>query len=356
MADGKNESGPGIDCIERQERALGLDGEIAGLEAANARLLESLRRIAPAGYADALSAGKPTPSLDGIADLSVRTEVQKLSASYRTNLGIRQSYADERAKLATTTGADLAACRLDAALDRVEVDRRIEGLIKAKFTQLATALMDRVDLGNRFHVYRYEGEGGYSIFSRVPGTADFAYDVTSEGTLYERERIAEDELFFPVDPAGSPYDAAGDHHGYFFSFHRQYFRGPNRTWDMAAVDKYLRITPDDILREAGSLLTLMHEADRRNAELVASAERLVEDINADGSLDYVLEIRKKRGEREKRIEFFTKNPKPSRFLTYFTIPSWRVEDGSLALQDGDNKLTREYVDSIAAKLRKAKKL
>lgn len=354
MADTPSAS-PELACIAQQERALGIGSELSALQSANAQILRELAERAPSGYADALASDAPLPSLQTLTDLPLRTRIEQATARYRGNIASMRSYDAERQSIRAGAGAGLAACHLDAIADPDELSSRVSRLLDAKFKSLALELVGRLDLGNRFSLYSYQGEGGYALFSRVPGTSKFAYDPAEPDDRPLEDMwsgTSGDEIFFPTYPERADQNPDGKNQGYFFSTERVRVYSEDRKIDMAAVDGFLRMTPDDVLRTAEKQTGLMREADRRNAALVERARSLVQEVNASDPPDYHLELNE---ERTGWVVDFIGNAS-SRPVTYFTVPSWGVSGSELALDNSENELTRAYVEGIVAKLRKERRL
>ncbi|HRI36632.1 MAG TPA: hypothetical protein PK765_06300 [bacterium] len=353
-----NEKGATADCVNASWEAIGLDGEVVRVESANDEIIRILQGLVPPEYLAALRAGSDTSTLlEGLrVDLPTRTNILQLSDRYRGNLAIARSYREKREHLSKSVASDLAACRTDAGRDQEALDNAIDRLVNAKFQALAKALVDRPELADEFSLYHYEGEGGFSLRSRVLGTNRFE----GEDEGYEPEI---DALFFPIDHKESIFEAAAYDRGYFFSptvrnaqdLSGNVFelRNDEGAWNSARLDWFLKLTPDDVLKHVRTRLELIRERIKRNSANMEAAKTLVQMVNKDRSLPYSLEIVESR--RGDTIEF--RSRAIGTFLTYFTIPRWRVSpSGELEQSNADNKLDMEYIRRVAAELKKKKKL
>lgn len=344
---------PAIDCIERYERAVGLDGERADVERTNGEILQMLREIAPAGYVEALEAGQDASAMlpDAAHELRIRTRIQQLTDRYIGNKAISTKYAQERATVLAdpATGAD--ACTIDSLPDEHELDMRLGMLVDAKFRELVMDLASRATVKNEFFIYRGFDEGkGYELFDRDP---------TSEDSIDPKGEYPYDALFFPADTRGREdgiYDDLGEVNGYFFS--RPTPTGEGASWEPAAVERFLRMTPDDILRQAEEGLKPLREADARNKKNLADARALETELQNDPLVDFSLSL-----SRDGLITFFSKkidpalatnDPLSDHYLGEFAIPSWGVEGGQLVLRNPENQITRAFMEKTAAGMRAKK--
>lgn len=344
---------PAIDCVERYERAIGLDGERADVERMNNEVLQMLREIASTDYVEALEAGQDVAAMlpDATHELHIRTRIQQLADRYLSNKAISTKYAQERAAVLAdpATGAD--ACTIDSLPDEHELDMRLGTLVDAKFRELVMDLASRATVKNEFFIYRGFDEGdGYELFDRDP---------TSEDSIDPKGEYPYDALFFPADTRGREdgiYDDWGEVNGYLFA--RPTPTGEGASWDPAAVERFLRMTPDDVLRQAEEGLKPLREADARNKKNLADARALETELQNDPSADFSLSVLS-----DGSIALFlkeidpalaTNDPLGDHYLGELAVPSWRVEDGRLVARNPENQITRAYIEKVAADMRAKK--